>query len=172
MALTNSKIAAVSDPSLHGNNKKNSLFYFVSKSNCGIGVRNHGGGTRPADSPQITLTFIDPKLPTDEQSKSVTAYVGETLLQVAHRHGIDIEGACEGVCACSTCHVILNQELYSSLPEPSEDEEDMLDMAFGLTNTSRLACQLDVTEDMNGEVIRLPTATRNFYVDGHTPKPH
>jgi ferredoxin len=58
------------------------------------------------------------------------------------------------------------------LPEPSEDEEDMLDMAFGLTNTSRLACQIDVREDMNGEVIRLPTATRNFYVDGHTPKPH
>jgi ferredoxin len=104
--------------------------------------------------------------------KTVTAYVGETLLKVAHRHGIDIEGACEGVCACSTCHVILNQELYSSLPEPSEDEEDMLDMAFGLTNTSRLACQIDVREDMNGEVIRLPTATRNFYVDGHTPKPH
>jgi ferredoxin len=103
---------------------------------------------------------------------TVTAYVGDTLLKVAHRNGIDIEGACEGVCACSTCHVILNQELYSSLPEPSEDEEDMLDMAFGLTNTSRLACQIDVREDMNGEVIRLPTATRNFYVDGHTPKPH
>lgn len=135
-------------------------------------VRHHGGSSTPTDSPQVTLTFIDPKLPDDEQMKTVTAYVGETLLKVAHRHGIDIEGACEGVCACSTCHVILNQELYSSLPEPSEDEEDMLDMAFGLTNTSRLACQIDVREDMNGEVIRLPTATRNFYVDGHTPKPH
>jgi ferredoxin len=95
--------------------------------------------------------------------------VGETLLQTAHRHEIDLEGACEGVCACSTCHLIVPLELYDSLEEPSEDEEDMLDMAFGLTETSRLGCQIVVRQDMDGVELRLPSATRNFYVDGHVP---
>ena len=76
------------------------------------------------------------------------------------------------VCACSTCHLIFTRELYDELPEPSEDEEDMLDMAYGLTETSRLGCQVTVTEQMDGIVVRMPKATRNFYVDGHVPKPH
>lgn len=76
------------------------------------------------------------------------------------------------MCACSTCHLILPPSLYDALPEPSEDEEDMLDMAFGLTETSRLGCQITVTADMDGVVLEMPKATRNFYVDGHTPKPH
>lgn len=76
------------------------------------------------------------------------------------------------VCACSTCHVILTPDLYDKLPEPSDDEEDMLDMAFGLTETSRLGCQIVVTEEMEGIVLEMPAATRNFYVDGHVPKPH
>jgi ferredoxin-2, mitochondrial len=62
--------------------------------------------------------------------------------------------------------------MYDSLPEPSEDEEDMLDMAFGLTETSRLGCQIIVTEQMDGTVLEMPKATRNFYVDGHVPQPH
>jgi len=62
--------------------------------------------------------------------------------------------------------------LYDALPDPSEDEEDMLDMAFGLTETSRLGCQITVTAEMDGAVLELPKATRNFYVDGHVPKPH
>lgn len=61
--------------------------------------------------------------------------VGETILEAAHRHDVELEGACEGVCACSTCHVILEQEQYDQLEEPSEEEEDMLDQAFGLTPT-------------------------------------
>ena len=89
-----------------------------------------------------------------------------------------MEGACEGVCACSTCHCILEPALYDQLLEEaddghlSEDEEDMLDMAFGLTHTSRLGCQITVVEGMEGATITLPNATRNFYVDGHKPKPH
>ena len=62
--------------------------------------------------------------------------------------------------------------MYDELPEPHEDEEDMLDMAFGLTDTSRLGCQITVTEDMDGILLEMPKATRNFYVDGHKPKPH
>jgi ferredoxin len=77
-----------------------------------------------------------------------------------------------GVCACSTCHLIFPQAVYDELPDPSEDEEDMLDMAFGLTESSRLGCQVHVTADMDGVVVEMPKATRNFYVDGHVPKPH
>ena len=131
-------------------------------------IRWHGGPTVPADAPTISVTFLQP----DDTKRTVTARVGETLLQTAHRNEIDLEGACEGVCACSTCHLILPLDVYDSLPEPSEDEEDMLDMAFGLTETSRLGCQIEVTPDMEGVVFEMPKATRNFYVDGHVPKPH
>lgn len=133
------------------------------------GVRWHGGPTVAADAPKVNVTFLQPDGKTRTE---VQALVGETLLQTAHRNEIDLEGACEGVCACSTCHLILPVDLYDKLPEPSEDEEDMLDMAFGLTETSRLGCQITVTEDMEGIVFEMPKATRNFYVDGHKPKPH
>jgi len=82
------------------------------------------------------------------------------------------QGACECSVACSTCHVILEEDLFDALPLASEDEDDMLDMAFGLTETSRLGCQIHISEDMEGAKITLPQATRNFYVDGHVPEPH
>lgn len=75
-------------------------------------------------------------------------------------------GACEGSVACSTCHVILTPEHYDQLPEPDDDENDMLDMAFGLTDTSRLGCQVKLTKDLDGMVATLPSATRNMFVDG------
>lgn len=131
-------------------------------------VRWHGGPSAAADAPTVHVTFLQP----DGTRRTVDARVGESLLRTAHRHEIDLEGACEGVCACSTCHLILPMELYDSLDEPSEDEEDMLDMAFGLTETSRLGCQIIVREDMDGVELKMPSATRNFYVDGHVPKPH
>ena len=136
-------------------------------------VRWHGGGPGP-DAPTVQLTFVNP----DDSETKISARVGETLLQSAHRTGVEMEGACEGVCACSTCHVILEQDMYDDLLDKmedaalSEDEEDMLDMAFGLEHTSRLGCQITVTDEMVGAVIRLPKATRNFYVDGHKPTPH
>ena len=95
------------------------------------------------------------------------------MLRAAQSSGIELEGACEGVCACSTCHVILTSDIYDKLSEPSEDEEDMLDQAFGLTSTSRLGCQIKLNkQDHNDMLIKVPSATRNFYVDGHVPKPH
>ena len=75
-------------------------------------------------------------------------------------------GACEGSVACSTCHVILPPEQYDLLPEPEDDENDMLDMAFGLTDTSRLGCQVKVTKELDGMTVTLPSATRNMFVDG------
>jgi len=126
------------------------------------------GNSVPADAPTVSITFLQP----DETKRRVQARVGETLLETAHRNDIDLEGACEGVCACSTCHLIFPKDLYDSLPEPSEEEEDMLDLAFGLTETSRLGCQISVTGEMDGIELEMPKATRNFYVDGHKPKPH
>lgn len=98
------------------------------------------------------------------------AAIGDTLLQAAHRHEIPVEGACEGVCACSTCHCILERSVYESLPEASEAEEDMLDQAFGQTPTSRLGCQVTLTADLHGIAVRLPKATRNFYVVSAPPQ--
>ena len=93
------------------------------------------------------------------------ARIGESILEVAHNNGIDLEGACESSLACSTCHVILENDLYDDLEEPCEEEEDLLDLAYGLTHTSRLGCQVFITKDMEGMDVKLPSATRNFYVD-------
>ena len=84
-----------------------------------------------------------------------------SVLEIAHKHGIDLEGACEGSLACSTCHVVVDPEFYARLAEPTEDEEDMLDLAFGLTHTSRLGCQIVLTDALDGIVLKLPAATRN-----------
>ncbi|GMF29618.1 unnamed protein product [Phytophthora fragariaefolia] len=108
----------------------------------------------------------------DDSIKEVDAKAGMSILDVAHANDIDLEGACESSMACSTCHVILEDPVFDQLEEACEDEEDMLDMAFGLTDTSRLGCQVIVDEGFEGTVVALPKATRNFYVDGHVPKPH
>jgi ferredoxin len=86
---------------------------------------------------------------------------GTTILEAAHANGADLEGSCEGSLACSTCHVILEQEYYDKLEEPSDDENDMLDMAFGLSKTSRLGCQVKITKDLEGATFVIPTKTRN-----------
>jgi len=97
---------------------------------------------------------------------------GGNLLDLAHENGVELEGACEGSLACSTCHVILTEEVYAKLPEPSDEENDMLDLAFGLTETSRLGCQVFLTSELAGLVAKIPSATRNMAVDGFKPKPH
>jgi 2Fe-2S ferredoxin len=97
--------------------------------------------------------------------KEVDAPLGLSVLEIAHRNHIDLEGACEGSLACSTCHVIVDGEWYKKLDEASEDEEDMLDLAFGLTHTSRLGCQIKMTPELDGLTVRLPAATRNMMVD-------
>ena len=98
----------------------------------------------------------------DGNRREVDAPLGLSVLEIAHKNNIDIEGACEGSLACSTCHVIVDAEWYELLKEASEDEEDMLDLAFGLTATSRLGCQIIMTEELDGLTVRLPSATRNM----------
>ena len=107
------------------------------------------------------MTFINP----DGTRVEVDAPVGLSVLEIAHRNNINLEGACEGSLACSTCHVIVDHEWYDVLETTSEDEEDMLDLAFGLTHTSRLGCQIKMTEELDGLTVSLPTATRNMMVD-------
>jgi 2Fe-2S ferredoxin len=97
--------------------------------------------------------------------REVEAAVGDTILDVARRNDIDIEGACEGSLACSTCHVIVDAADYPRLPPADEDEIDMLDLAFGLTPTSRLGCQIVVAEGLDGLTVTLPTETRNAQLD-------
>ena len=105
------------------------------------------------------VTFISAD---GERRQEVDAPAGSVLLDVAQGAGQPLEGTCEGQMACSTCHVIVDAGDFAKLPRASEDEEDMLDLAFGLTRTSRLGCQIVVTDAMDGLTVSLPTATRNL----------
>ncbi len=104
------------------------------------------------------MTFID----AEGKRHEVDAPVGHSLLQISWDNGLDVEGACEGAMACSTCHVIVDSDWYARLDEASEDEEDMLDLAPGLRRTSRLGCQIVISEELDGLVVSLPGATRNL----------
>jgi ferredoxin-2, mitochondrial len=81
---------------------------------------------------------------------------GTSLLEVAQGAGLPLEGTCEGQMACSTCHVIIAERWFDRLPEPSMNEDDLLDLAAGVTRNSRLACQIVLTEDMDGMEIHVP----------------
>jgi 2Fe-2S ferredoxin len=109
--------------------------------------------------PNITFTYAD------GTSKIVDAPVGISVLEIAHKHSVPLEGACEGSLACSTCHVIVDKDWYGKLDDATENEEDMLDLAFGLTHTSRLGCQIIMSEELDGLKVTLPAATRNMQVD-------
>jgi 2Fe-2S ferredoxin len=106
------------------------------------------------------MTFITPS----GKPVEVEAPIGLSVLEIAHRNKVDLEGACEGSLACSTCHVIIEPEWYDLLSAATEDEEDMLDLAFGLAPASRLGCQIIMREELDGLVVRLPAATRNMMV--------
>jgi len=109
------------------------------------------------------ITFI---LASGEE-KIVDAPNGISLLEVAHSNHIGLEGACEGSLACSTCHVIVDEAFYSQLPTATDDEEDMLDLAFGLTHTSRLGCQIMMNDSLDGLKVTVPSATRNMATANH-----
>ncbi|KAH1176174.1 ferredoxin-2, mitochondrial [Mauremys mutica] len=116
----------------------------------------------------VNVVFID----RSGRRIPVQGRVGEDVLRLAQRHDIELEGACEASLACSTCHVYVSQELLDKLPVPDEREEDMLDLAPQLQENSRLGCQIILTKELEGAEFTLPKITRNFYVDGHVPKPH
>ena len=94
--------------------------------------------------------------------KEVEAEPGQRLLDVAWAAREPLEGACEGVMACSTCHVIVDHDDFEKLPPATEEEEDLLDLAAHATRTSRLACQIILTADMKSLDVRVPPAARNW----------
>lgn len=116
----------------------------------------------------VNITYIDKngnKIP-------VRGKVGDNVLYLAHRYGIEMEGACEASLACTTCHVYVLGDVLEKLPSPEEKEEDLLDLAPFLKENSRLGCQIILKKEYEGMELQLPQATRNFYVDGHKPTPH
>ena len=104
------------------------------------------------------IVFIEP----NGGRKEIVAKDGTTVLLAAQANGIDMEGACEGSMACSTCHVIVDDAWLAKLPPASAAEEDMLDLTYGVTRASRLGCQITLTKDLDGLTLRLPAATRNM----------
>lgn len=133
------------------------------------------GASISVDTPRINVTFVDK----DGEKFDFQVSEGDNLLDIAQANDLEMEGvcsarlsmsvltatlgACGGSCACSTCHVIIEDpEMFDKTEEPSDDENDMLDLAFGLTETSRLGCQVPMNKSLDGMVVRLPAMTRNM----------
>ncbi|XP_033828341.1 ferredoxin-2, mitochondrial [Periophthalmus magnuspinnatus] len=135
-----------------------------------LGLYRSDEASSSTEQPQeeVNVVYVD----RSGQRIPVKAKVGDNVLYLAHKNGVDLEGACEASLACSTCHVYVNADYYDKLPEPEEREDDMLDMAPLLQQNSRLGCQIIITPELDGIELTLPKVTRNFYVDGHVPKPH
>lgn len=104
-----------------------------------------------------TIIFVAP----DGVQTPLEVPEGTSVLQAAWDNKVDIEGACEGCMACSTCHVIIDEPHFAALPDPSDEEEDLLDLAYGVRPTSRLGCQVTVTAETDGMIITLPATTNN-----------
>jgi 2Fe-2S ferredoxin len=134
------------------------------------------GGTNPYIKPvetklptkTYTITFLPENVKVEVDPEKIP-YSREgqpgSILEIALGHGVDIDHACGGVCACSTCHVIVRKGL-ESIPEATEDEEDQLDNAPGLTPQSRLSCQ-SVPDGSTDLVVEIPTWNRNLVKEDH-----
>ncbi len=95
-------------------------------------------------------------------AREVDAAPGQRLLDVAQADGQPLEGTCEGQMACSTCHVIVDPEDFAKLPPASEEEDDLLDLASHVTRTSRLACQIWLSETLEKLTVRIPGGFHNM----------
>merc|ERR1719154_408268 len=101
----------------------------------------------------FTLTYIVG----DGEKHTVQAKDGDNLLDIVINNDVDGFGACEGTLACSTCHVIFTEQDFAKIDEEATDEElDMLDLAFGLTDTSRLGCQVCMSKELDGITVVIP----------------
>ena len=104
------------------------------------------------------VTFVAP----DDSRRTLDVPAGFTILEIAREFDIDIEGTCDGCLACTTCHVIVDPASYPLLAAPSVDEDDMLDLAYGLAPTSRLGCQIVVTDALDGITLTIPGEDRGL----------
>ncbi|KAF2436846.1 ferredoxin [Tothia fuscella] len=130
-------------------------------------IVSHGHIQKPKPGEERKITFIDK----DGDEHTFEVADGDNLLDIAQANDLEMEGACGGSCACSTCHVIVRDEsYYDKMDEPDDDENDMLDLAFGLTETSRLGCQVKMSKELDGLVVKLPTMTRNLQASDFVEK--
>ena len=102
------------------------------------------------------------KLP-DGKRRTFKALEGKTLLEVAQENKLKVEGACGGVMACSTCHMIVDPEWIGELANSTQEEDEMLDITWGVKKNSRLGCQIIVTEKLDGLVVNLPSETKSLF---------
>ena len=109
----------------------------------------------------VRVTFIT----ADDEKLAADGAEGQCLLELAQNVGMPLEGTCEGQMACSTCHVIVGPEWFDRLPPAVDDEEDMLDLAAGVTRTSRLSCQITLTAELDGLEVRIPEESRDMQRD-------
>ena len=108
------------------------------------------------------MTLVTFRNPDGSIAREVDAAPNQRLLDVAWKERMPLEGSCEGVMACSTCHVIVSAEDFATLPPASDEEEDLLDLAAHATRTSRLACQILLTEEMASLDVRTPPSFRDW----------
>jgi len=106
----------------------------------------------------VNVTFIT----TGGDRVAAAGQPGQRLLELAQAAGMPLEGTCEGQMACSTCHVIVSPDWFARLPAAAADEEDMLDLAAGVAATSRLSCQITLTEAMDGLTVKIPGESHNM----------
>lgn len=99
-----------------------------------------------------SITFVK----RDGSEETIEAAAGLSVMEIGRDNGIGIEGTCGGSLSCATCHVVIDEAWVEATGKPSLDEEDMLDLAFGLEETSRLGCQITLTDDLDGLKVRLP----------------
>lgn len=161
-----SRMAPIRSSIWHSSRLNQSMIQRISLANNSSHIRNfntskvqqHGHIHKPKAGEELHITFIT------KEGEQLTYEVaeGDTVLDIAQANNLDMEGACGGSCACSTCHVIVDPEFYDEIPEPDDDENDMLDLAFGLTETSRLGCQIKMTKEIDGIRVALPAMTRNL----------
>ena len=140
--------------SLVGASPKHKNKHFIKQKSGGLPQRCFVSAKPLEQKKTVTLHFKkrDDKI-------TVKAKVGDNLLDVIIDNDVDVDGfgACEGTLACSTCHLIFTEANYEKINEkPTDEELDMLDLAFGLEDTSRLGCQVIVTEEMNDWEIEVP----------------
>ncbi|KAE8349630.1 2Fe-2S ferredoxin-type domain-containing protein [Aspergillus coremiiformis] len=150
-------------PSLHAKQPG----FAVSRSLSATARVQHGHINPPKPGEEIKVSFIDK----DGEKYDFQVSEGDNLLDIAQANDLEMEGACGGSCACSTCHVIVEDpDMFDKMEEPSDDENDMLDLAFGLTETSRLGCQVIMNKELDGLIVRLPSMTRNMQASDFEPK--
>ncbi|KAL1022145.1 hypothetical protein UPYG_G00022750 [Umbra pygmaea] len=128
---------------------------------CCTRQRNVSTSTQPlrADS-KVTINFIN----RDGEKITAKGSPGESLLDVVINQDLDFDGfgACEGTLACSTCHLIFDEDVYKKLGPVTDEEMDMLDLAYGLTDTSRLGCQICLTRSLDGITARVPDSVTDI----------